>query len=126
MPKKLAEPKTETKKEGLKGEKKKTSGGVKKYECPISAAQFMEKATDLQIKVGPHTINAKPKQFKPGSFGWHTSDKQKIMVGEHELLCQIGINMSIVNSKNAPGSAKKEGSKEESKKEESEGEESDN
>jgi hypothetical protein len=70
--------------------------------CPISKSAFMEKATPVEVQVAGTTITATPKDFTTGSFGWYLNGKVTINVDDKPLTVQVGANLTVVGSKDAP------------------------
>jgi hypothetical protein len=73
--------------------------GRKKTECPLSSDEFAGAAKPLPINIDGTTITADVKEFKSGSFGWYCSEKVTVMVGNTPVKVQVGLNMTIVGSK---------------------------
>lgn len=84
------------------------AGRVKaaKKECPVSLAQFLEEAENIILtfehKGQKVTLVASPKEFSSKSFGWGCNEKTTIMLGKEAVKIQAGINMTVVNSSEAP------------------------
>ena len=75
-----------------------------KSQCPLSQAQFVEKAEPLRITINGQEMLAEVKAFSTGSFGWYLNGKTTILVGGKAVSVQIGMNLTIVGSKEAPRS----------------------
>ena len=73
-----------------------------KSPCPVSQAQFLEKAEPLKIAVNGQEMLAEVKAFSTGSFGWYLNGKTTVMIDGKALSVQIGANFTIVGSKEAP------------------------
>jgi hypothetical protein len=69
---------------------------------PISLAQFLEKAEAVKVTIGGQEMTADVKSFSTGSFGWNINGKTTITVDGKALPVQIGLNLTIVGSKEAP------------------------
>src|SRR5438552_2770437 len=80
---------------------------AKKTTCPISRAEFHTKAKAVTITVGNVPLVAEVKEFSTGSLGWYLNGKTTIEVGGTPVSVQIGMNLTIVGSKELP---KEEGS----------------
>lgn len=80
----------------------KKEGVEKAPACPISLADFSDHAKQLPIKIGDETKLCEPKVFSTGSFGWYLGEKCTVMVGGVALRVQIGLNLIVVGSKDAP------------------------
>jgi hypothetical protein len=72
-----------------------------KSPCPISKTQFLEKAEPVKIVIGASEIIAERREFSTGSFGWYHNGKTTIMVDGKPLAVQIGLNLTVVGSKEA-------------------------
>lgn len=73
-----------------------------KTTCPITRAQFRELAEPVEVKIGEDTLIADPKEFSTGSLGWYLNSKTRIKVGDKTVTVQIGMNLTIVGSKELP------------------------
>lgn len=78
--------------------------GRDKAVCPISLATFKDKATPLSIKIGDQMVVGEVKEFSTGSFGWYSNAKVMIQVGDKVVAAQVGLNLIVVGSKEAPKS----------------------
>jgi hypothetical protein len=72
-----------------------------KSTCPISRTQFVEKAEPLKVNINGSEMVADVKEFSTGSFGWNINAKTVITVDGKPLSVQIGMNMTVVGSKEA-------------------------
>ena len=72
-----------------------------KSTCPISRTQFVEKAEQVRVVINGQEMLADVKEFSTGSFGWNLNGKTVITVDGKPLSVQIGMNMTIVGSKEA-------------------------
>ncbi len=72
-----------------------------KTSCPVSLPQFLEKAEPLKITINGQDMLAAVKQFSTGSFGWYMNAKTVVSVDGKALSVQIGMNMTVVGSKDA-------------------------
>jgi hypothetical protein len=72
-----------------------------KSTCPISRAQFVEKAEPVRVVINGQEMLAEVKEFSTGSFGWNLNAKTIINVDGKPLSVQIGMNLTIVGSKDA-------------------------
>jgi hypothetical protein len=76
---------------------------AKKTTCPISRAEFWEKAEDLKVSInGQEAIFAEKKGFSTGSLGWYLNGKTTVEIGGKRVAVQIGLNLTIVGSKELP------------------------
>lgn len=74
-----------------------------KTTCPISRSDFLAKAEPLKLDLGNGQIlTAEPREFSTGSFGWYVNQKASITVDGKTLSVQVGSNLIVVGSKEAP------------------------
>jgi hypothetical protein len=72
-----------------------------KTAAPVTAKQFAEKAEPLKIVINGQEMLAEVKQFSTGSFGWYLNGKTVVTVDGKAVSVQIGMNMTVVGSKEA-------------------------
>jgi hypothetical protein len=72
-----------------------------KTSCPVSLTQFLEKAEPLKITINGQDMLAEVKSFSTGSFGWYLNGKTVIQIDGKAVSVQIGMNMTVVGSKEA-------------------------
>jgi hypothetical protein len=72
-----------------------------KTACPVSLTTFLEKAEPLKISINGQDMLAEVKSFSTGSFGWYLNGKTVIQIGDKAVSVQIGMNMTVVGSKEA-------------------------
>jgi hypothetical protein len=75
---------------------------AKKSSCPITRGQFRQHARPLSIKIGDREFLAVPKEFSTGSLGWNVNDKVSVEIGGTPVTVQIGMNLTLVGSKDLP------------------------
>lgn len=75
---------------------------AKKTSCPISRAQFRTGAKPMTVVINGKEYQALPKEFSTGSLGWNINDKVQVDVGGTLVAVQIGMNLTIVGSKELP------------------------
>jgi hypothetical protein len=73
-----------------------------KSSCPLSQQQFLAKAEPLKVTVQGQEMLAEVKAFSTGSFGWYLNGKTVVQVDGKSVSVQIGMNLTIVGSKDAP------------------------
>jgi hypothetical protein len=73
-----------------------------KSPCAVSQSQFVEKAEPLKVSIQGQEMLAEVKTFSTGSFGWYLNGKTTVMVDGKAVSVQIGMNLTIVGSKEAP------------------------
>jgi len=72
-----------------------------KTASPVSLTTFLEKAEPLKITINGQDMLAEVKSFSTGSFGWYLNGKTVISIDGKAVSVQIGMNMTIVGSKDA-------------------------
>ena len=72
-----------------------------KTACPISRAQFLSKAKAVTITINGVPLIAEVKEFSTGSLGWYLNGKTAIEVDGTPVSVQIGMNLTVVGSKDA-------------------------
>lgn len=75
---------------------------AKKTVCPITRAEFRDNAKPVMVQIGDDKLEAEVKEFSTGSLGWYVNGKIKIDVGGVRVPVQIGLNLTIVGSKELP------------------------
>jgi hypothetical protein len=75
---------------------------VAKTTCPVTRAEFMEKAQPVEVVINGNSQMAEVKEFSTGSLGWYLNNKTNIKVGDKLVTVQIGMNLTIVGSKELP------------------------
>jgi hypothetical protein len=73
-----------------------------KTNCPITRADFRAKAKPVNVTVNGVPLSAAVKEFSTGSLGWYLNGKTTIDVGGTPVSVQIGMNLTIVGSKELP------------------------
>lgn len=82
--------------------KEASSVATEKSKCPISRKQFDESAEPIAVKIGDFPFAAVPKQFSTGSMGWNVSEKMTILIDGKPVKVQVGLNLTVVGSKELP------------------------
>ena len=74
-----------------------------KTSCPITRPEFLAKAKAVQVAINdmPPLI-AEVREFSTGSLGWYLNGKTTIDVGGTRVSVQIGLNLTVVGSKELP------------------------
>ena len=72
-----------------------------KTSCPVSLTQFLEKAEPMKVIINGQEMLAEVKEFSTGSFGWNINGKTIVTVDGKPLSVQIGMNLTVVGSKEA-------------------------
>ena len=73
-----------------------------KSNCPVTRAEFLNEARPVEITVNGIPMTAEVKEFSTGSLGWYLNGKTNVKVGEKSVSVQIGMNLTIVGSKELP------------------------
>ena len=73
-----------------------------KTACPIDRADFMKHATPVTFEIAGTPVTADAREFSTGSFGWYFTGKVNIVVDGKKLPVQVGCNLTVVGSKDAP------------------------
>ncbi len=69
--------------------------------CPITREEFSSQAQQVKIVVDGKELEAEVKEFSTGSFGWYYNGKTTVMVDGKPLSVQVGLNLTVVGSKEA-------------------------
>ncbi len=72
-----------------------------KSPCPVTLSQFLEKAEPVKVTINGQEMIAEVKSFSTGSFGWYINGKTTVQVDGKPLSVQIGMNLTVVGSKEA-------------------------
>ena len=75
---------------------------AKKTTCPIGRADFRSNAKAVTVVVNNVPLIAEVKEFSTGSLGWYLNGKTSIDIGGKPVSVQIGMNLTIVGSKELP------------------------
>ncbi len=73
-----------------------------KFNCPVTRAEFINEAKSVEITVNGGPWTAEVKQFSTSSLGWDLNGKTNVKVGDKSVSAQIGMNLTIVGSKELP------------------------
>lgn len=74
---------------------------AKKTTCPITRDQFKH-AKPVTVQINDQKLIADPKSFSTGSLGWYLNAKVTLEVDGVPVQAQIGMNLTIVGSKELP------------------------
>ena len=75
---------------------------AKKTTCPVSRSEFRTSAKPITVTIGNVPLVAEVKEFSTGSLGWYLNGKTSIEIGGTPVSVQIGMNLTIVGSKELP------------------------
>ncbi len=67
--------------------------------CPVTRAEFLRDAKPVEVTINGIPLTADVKEFSTGSLGWYLNSKASVKVGEKSVSVQIGLNLTIVGSK---------------------------
>jgi len=70
--------------------------------CPVTRASFREHAQPIKVEINGNSMMAEVKEFSTGSLGWYLNGKSVIDVGGKQVSVQIGMNITIIGSKELP------------------------
>lgn len=73
-----------------------------KTNCPVTRAEFVQNAKAVEVVINGVPLMAEVKEFSTGSLGWYLNGKTTIRVGDAPVSVQIGMNLTIVGSKELP------------------------
>lgn len=73
-----------------------------KTTCPISRSEFLAKAKPVTVTIANVPLAAEVREFSTGSLGWYLNGKTTIDVDGKLVTVQIGLNMTVVGSKELP------------------------
>ena len=68
----------------------------------MTKEQFGQFAKPLRVLIEETPVHALPKRFSTGSVGWNANAKTQIVVNGEALEVQIGINLTVIGTKNQP------------------------
>jgi hypothetical protein len=73
----------------------------KLQENSMSGQDFMAAAEEMSLEVFGNKLTGEPRTFSSGAYGWYLGGKIEVEVpGQGTVWAQLGINCSIVGSKN--------------------------
>jgi hypothetical protein len=73
-----------------------------KTTCPITRTEFRADAKPVEVVINGIPMIAEVKEFSTGSLGWYLNGKASLKVGDKPVTVQIGMNLTIVGSKELP------------------------
>lgn len=76
----------------------------RKKQCPISRAKFRKQAPPkLPVTIAGLVVGAADaREFATGSFGWYYGGKQNLVIGGVIVTVQVGVNITVVGSRDLP------------------------
>jgi hypothetical protein len=72
-----------------------------KSPCPVTREQFLETAEPVKLSINGQELVADKREFSTGSFGWYFNGKVNVVVDGKPLSVQVGLNLTVVGSKEA-------------------------
>lgn len=76
-----------------------------KTTCPVTRKEFKEKAKPVEVIIDGNKLIGIAREFSTGSLGWNISTKMTLQVGDTPVTVQVGLNLTIVGSKELPKDA---------------------
>ncbi len=76
-----------------------------KTTCPVTRKEFKEQAKPVEVVIDGNKLIAAAREFSTGSLGWNISNKMTIQIGDKPVTVQVGLNLTIVGSKELPKDA---------------------
>ncbi len=73
--------------------------------CPISREDFLAQAETIKIDLNGFPLSAEPREFSTGSFGWYVNAKAPVVINGKTVQVQVGMNLTVVGSKDLAKSA---------------------
>jgi hypothetical protein len=73
-----------------------------KTTCPVTRKEFTEKAKPMEVVIDGNKLIAAPREFSTGSLGWNISNKMTLQIGDKAVSVQVGLNLTIIGSKDLP------------------------
>lgn len=70
--------------------------------CLVSRAEFAAAAKPVEVSIAGIPMFADVKEFSTGSLGWNSTGKMTVKIGDKLVSVQIGLNLTIVGSKELP------------------------
>jgi uncharacterized Zn-binding protein involved in type VI secretion len=75
---------------------------AKKTACPITRHEFRTQAKPITVTIAGVPQAAEVKEFSTGSLGWYLNGKTTVEINGTPVAVQIGMNLTIVGSKELP------------------------
>lgn len=73
-----------------------------KSSLAITRGDFRADAKPITVVINGKEMTAAAKEFSTGSLGWNINDKLQVEIGGKMVTCQVGLNLTIVGSKDLP------------------------
>jgi hypothetical protein len=68
----------------------------------MNRESFRAQAKPVEVTIDGIPALAAPKEFSTGSLGWYLNGKVSLKVGDEPVKVQVGLNLTIVGSKELP------------------------
>jgi len=68
----------------------------------ITREQFRTSAKPVPVVINGKELLAAVKEFSTGSLGWNVNDKMQIEIAGQPVMVQVGLNLTIIGSKDLP------------------------
>jgi len=75
---------------------------AKKTSCSITRSEFHAQAKPIEVVINGVSMPAEVKEFSTGSLGWNVNNKMTVKIGEKSVTVQVGLNLTIIGSKELP------------------------
>ena len=69
--------------------------------CSVTRAEFQQEAEPMTVVINGQELLAEVKEFSTGSFGWYLNGKITVKMAGKAVPIQIGMNLTVVGSKEA-------------------------
>jgi len=76
-----------------------------KSSLALTREQFRSQAKAIPVVINGKELVAAAKEFSTGSLGWNINDKMQVDVGGQIVTVQVGMNLTIIGSKDIPPDA---------------------
>ena len=76
--------------------------------CPVTRVEFRKEAQPLKVEVNGIPMIAEVKEFSTGSLGWYLNSKSVVDLGGKQVTVQIGMNITLIGSKDLPKESSEE------------------
>jgi hypothetical protein len=73
-----------------------------KSACSITRSDFQTHAKPIPVTINNMPFTADVKEFSTGSLGWNINAKTTIEIDGKPVAVQIGMNLTIIGSKELP------------------------
>jgi hypothetical protein len=75
---------------------------MSKTACNVTRSQFRATAKPIALTIDGLPMGAMVKEFSTGSLGWYANGKTTIKLGDKSVDVQVGLNLTIIGSKELP------------------------